>query len=232
MTFSLVALDRKSGAFGVAVATCHPAVGALVPYARPGVGAVATQASTNPHYGLDALDDLAAGFDPSYVACRLTDADRGRAHRQVHLIDKSGRAAAYTGAETVAWAGQRQVADVSVAGNMLAGPGVLDAMLDAYRAASGQGFATRLLAALTAGEAAGGDKRGRMSAALLVADTQRYPALDLRVDLSDDPLTDLAALLQAMERPDVRAFRATLPTRVDPGRSPADRPETQTGASE
>lgn len=231
MTFSVVALDAGTGDLGVAVATCHPAVGALVPHVRAGVGAVATQASTNPHYGLDALEGLAAGHDPERMARSLTEADRGRAHRQVHLIDKLGRNAVYTGAETVPWAGQRQAAHVSVAGNMLAGPAVLDAMLSAYHDASDQAFAVRLLTALTAGEAAGGDKRGRMSAALLVADTQRYPALDLRIDLSDDPLTDLARLLEAMERPAVRAFRSTLPTVADPGRSPADRPEREAGAS-
>lgn len=204
------------------MATRHLAVGALVPYARAGVGAVATQASTNPHYGPDGLDLLADGASPDRVVRQLTDADRGRAHRQLHLVDAQGRSAGWTGAQTVAWAGHRSLDGVSAAGNMLAGPAVLSALLERYAECPDRPLADRLLAALEAADAAGGDKRGRMSAALYVVDGERYPAIDLRVDFAPAPLTTLRELLAEHAKPYMQRFRDALPTAADPGRSVAD----------
>lgn len=217
-----MARDRHSGGFGVGVATCHLAVGALVPHARAGVGAVASQASTNPHYGPDGLDLLAGGASPDSVVRELTGGDRGRAHRQVHLVDAQGRSAGWTGAQSVAWAGHRALDGVSAAGNMLAGPAVLDALLEGYAETPDGALAERLLAALEAAEAAGGDKRGRMSAALYVVGGERYPEIDLRVDFAPAPLAALRQLLAEHAKPYVQRFRDALPTAADPGRSVAD----------
>lgn len=217
MTFSIVARDPLSGALGVGVATKHLAAGALVPHARAGVGALATQAGTNPLYGPDGLALLAAGEPAAAVVERLTRADEGRAHRQLHVVDAAGRTAAWTGSETVPWAGDAAEDGVSVAGNMLAGSAVLTAMAGAYRVADPP-FAARLLAALEAGEAAGGDKRGRQSAALYVVESEPYAAVDLRVDDHRTPLVKLRRLLAECDKRYVREFRARLPTRAAPHR--------------
>lgn len=222
MTYSIVAWDPATGELGVAVATCHLAVGALVPHARAGAGAVATQASTNPHYGRDALDLLAGGSTPEDVVRRLTAPDRGRDHRQLHLVDTRGRAAAWTGAAAVPWAGHRSADNLSAAGNMLAGPQVIDALLRAAQESPGLALPERLLQALEAAEAAGGDKRGRMSAALYVVAHERYPAVDLRVDFAAAPLPALRQLLDEHGKTYVQRFRAALPTHRDPGRSVSD----------
>jgi uncharacterized Ntn-hydrolase superfamily protein len=193
VTWSIVARD-SSGALGVAVASRFFAVGALCPYVRGAVGAVATQALVNPLYAEPALDAMARADDPATIVRALTDADAGRDHRQLHLIDAQGRSAAFTGAACIDWCGHRRGAAYSVAGNMLAGPGVLDATAAAYENGRALPFAERLIAALAAGEAAGGDKRGKQAAALMICTTERYPALDLRVDDHPEPLQELERL--------------------------------------
>jgi uncharacterized Ntn-hydrolase superfamily protein len=193
MTWSIVARDAD-GAFGVAVASKAFAVGALCPYARSGVGALCTQALVNLHYASPALDLLAQGTPPEDVIRILTTPDLGRDHRQLHLIDAHGRPAAYTGTKCVDWCGHVAGADFSVAGNMLTGPDVIAATARAYEAHAGKPFAERLLAALAAGERAGGDKRGKQAAALIVCTTERYPFLDLRVDDHEDPIRELHRL--------------------------------------
>ncbi len=149
------------------VASKFFAVGALCPHARSGVGALATQALVNPLYAAPALDGLALGQSPASIIKRLTSADEGRDHRQLHLIGASGQAAGYTGSACIDWCGHRAGVGYSVAGNMLAGPQVIEATALAYEAHAQLPFAERLITALAAGEAAGGDKRGKQAAALL-----------------------------------------------------------------
>src|ERR1700712_3159840 len=147
MTWSIIARDA-SGAFGIAIASRFFAVGALCPHARSGVGAIATQALVNPLYAQAALDALAQGASPTPVLEALTAADEGHAHRQVHLIDARGRIAAYTGASCIDWGGHTAGDNFSVAGNMLAGPQVIAATAESFRAHHKLRFAERLIAAL------------------------------------------------------------------------------------
>ena len=214
MTWSIIARDAD-GAFGVAVASRAFAVGALCPYARSGVGALSTQALVNLHYATPGLDLLAQGARPEEVIERLTAPDEGRDHRQLHLVDTHGRTAVYTGAKCVDWCGHVAGASYSVAGNMLAGPGVVEATARAYDANAGKPFAARLLAALAAGEQSGGDKRGKQAAALLVYTTERYPFLDIRVDDHADPIPELRRLYaKSFER--YQALLGCLPSEARP----------------
>jgi uncharacterized Ntn-hydrolase superfamily protein len=213
MTWSIIARD-DSGAFGVAIASRFFAVGALCPHVRSGVGAVATQALVNPLYAGPALDDL-RHLDPAAIIARLTAADDGRDHRQLHMINNSGRSAAHTGTACIDWCGHTAGAGYSVAGNMLAGPQVIEATATAFKANANLPFAQRLITALAAGEAAGGDKRGKQAAALLVCSTEDYPALDLRVDDHTDPMPELQRLYdKSLER--FQPFTTCLPSRTRP----------------
>ncbi len=214
MTWSIIARDT-SGAFGVAVASRFFAVGALCPHARSGVGAVATQALVNPLYAGPALDDMGQHLDPAAIISRLTAADEGRDHRQLHMIDHSGKSAAHTGASCIDWCGHMAGAGFSVAGNMLAGPQVISATATAFEANAALPFAQRLIVALAAGEAAGGDKRGKQAAALLVFSTEDYPALSLRVDDHTDPIVEMQRLYnKSLER--YQPFTACLPSSTRP----------------
>jgi uncharacterized Ntn-hydrolase superfamily protein len=215
MTFSIIAWDEDSGMAGVAVLTKFFGVGSLAPFARAGVGAVATQAFVNPTFGPRALDLLAQGLEPEDVVSVLLKSDEGREHRQLHLVDRHGRTAAFTGAETVEWAGHRTFDHFSVAGNMLVGQAVIDAMADAFQTNRGVDFAERLMRALEAGEAAGGDKRGRQSAALYIMSTEVYPYLDLRVDDHPDPITELRRIFEESKR-EYLPFKQFLPTAANP----------------
>jgi uncharacterized Ntn-hydrolase superfamily protein len=212
MTWSIVARDRKTGRIGIAVASRFFAVGARVPFIRTGVGAIATQALVNEALGQDGLDLMAAGASADETLRRLLGGDKGRDHRQVHLMDKAGRLAAHTGAACVPWCGHRIEEDFSVAGNMLTAPEVLEATAATYRGLSHLPLARRLIAAMRAGEAAGGDKRGKQSAALLVHDEERFPIYDIRVDDRPNPLAELERLHGvALER--FVHFRRCLPNR-------------------
>lgn len=200
MTWSIVARDSRSGAFGVAIATRFFAVGALCPHAESGVGALSTQALVNPHYGRQGLELLRGGMPAPEVVKRLVALDEGREHRQVHAIDAQGRIGQYTGGKCIDWCGAVAGTDFSVAGNMLANERVVGETASAFRDTK-TSFPERLIAALQAGEAAGGDKRGRQSAALIVCSRERYPDLDLRVDDHADPLAELRRLYEkAQER--------------------------------
>jgi uncharacterized Ntn-hydrolase superfamily protein len=192
MTWSIIARDA-SGAFGVAIATRFFAVGALCPHAQSGVGALSTQALVNPHYGRQGLDLLRAGVAAAEVVNRLVAPDEGREHRQLHVIDSAGRIAQHTGAQCVDWAGAVAGENFSVAGNMLANEQVIQQTARAFHE-SRKPFAERLISALRAGEAVGGDKRGKQSAALLICSTEDYPELNLRVDDHADPLAELNRL--------------------------------------
>jgi uncharacterized Ntn-hydrolase superfamily protein len=214
MTWSIVARDA-SGALGVIVASRFFAIGALCPHAHSGIGALCTQALVNPLYGPRGLSRLAQGMAPADVVRVLVNADAGREHRQLHLIDAEGNIAAHTGAECLEWCGQIAGESYSVAGNMLAGPQVIEDTAQVYDAAGDLPFAERLMAAMQAGEAAGGDKRGRQSAALVICSTEAYPFLDLRVDDHPDPLVELRRLyVKSLER--FQPFVSCLPTRARP----------------
>lgn len=214
MTWSIVARD-SSGAFGVAVASRFFAVGALCPHARSGVGALATQALVNPLYAEPALDALASGNTPVKVIEQLTAADAGRDHRQLHMINAAGQTAGYTGSACIDWCGHLAGPGYSVAGNMLAGPQVIEATAAAYEANAARPFAERLLLALAAGEAAGGDKRGKQAAALLTYTTEDYCALDIRVDDHVEPIEELKRLYaKSLER--FQPFSTCLPSKARP----------------
>jgi len=200
-TFSIVAHCAEEEAWGVAVASKFPAVGAVVPWARAGAGAVATQSYAKVGFGPDGLALMSEGLSAAEALSRLLEADEGRETRQVALVDAHGGGAAHSGSECHEWAGHFTGDGFSVQGNLLAGEAVIEAMAAGFRRAEGE-LADRLVAALRAGENAGGDKRGKQSAAVLVArqnagyggDNDRY--LDLRVDDAAEPVTDLIALVK------------------------------------
>jgi len=194
-TFSITARSLRTGELGVAVASKYLAVGAAVPFVAAGVGAVATQARVNSAYGPQALSMLKQGLSPQDILQQFAGNDPEWEFRQLHLIDAKSRVACHTGAKTVEWAGHLVGVDSTVAGNILAGPEVLEAMLQAFHADPAQPLARRLLAALLAGDEAGGDRRGKQSAAVLVARTELYPIVNLRVDDHPDAPRELARLL-------------------------------------
>lgn len=201
MTYSIVARDPGTGELGIAVASRFFAVGGIVPHMAGSLGAIATQAFVSPLYGTKGLEMLRQDLDPKNVINRLTSMDRGSDQRQVHLIDAHGRNAAFTGSKCIDWAGHLLSDNVSVAGNMLAGPQVVQQTLRAFEEAKGQPLADRLLTAMQAGEDAGGDKRGKQSAALKIFRGEDYPYLDIRVDDHADPLSELRRLYKvAQER--------------------------------
>lgn len=204
MTFSIVARDPVTGDFGIAIASKALAVGAVAPFARANVGAISTQAMPNVSFGPDALERMAAGEDPETILAALTAADQLGAHRQAGLVDALGRSATWTGSSCMSWAGGRVAPGVAVQGNILVGPEVVDAMMEAYAAATGT-FPRRLVAALRAGDQAGGDSRGRQSAALLLRKEKGGQGglddrwIDLRIDDHTDPVTELGRLLGLYE---------------------------------
>jgi uncharacterized Ntn-hydrolase superfamily protein len=215
MTWSIIARDPATGQIGIAVATRFFAVGARVPHIAPSVGGIATQALVNPYYGIDGVKLLREGHSPREVIDTLIATDDGREARQLHVMDAQGRIAAHTGRECIDWCGHIQGDGFSLAGNMLAGAAVLDDTAKAYTANAALPFAQRLIAAMKAGEAAGGDKRGKQSAALLIYSEEEWSDLDLRVDDHTDPLAELERLEQVSRERWVH-FRPFLPTRKNP----------------
>jgi uncharacterized Ntn-hydrolase superfamily protein len=195
MTWSIIARDPATGALGVAIATRFFAVGALCPHAQSGVGALSTQALVNPHYGRQGLELLGAGLPAPEVVKRLITPDEGREQRQLHVIDAAGRIGQHTGKQCVDWCGAVAGEGFSVAGNMLAGSRVISETAEAFQKTK-KPFAERLIAALEAGQAAGGDKRGKQSAALIIHSTRDYPDLSLRVDDHAEPLAELKRLYE------------------------------------
>ncbi|MEO0249829.1 MAG: DUF1028 domain-containing protein [candidate division WOR-3 bacterium] len=200
-TFSIVAFDPTTGDLGVAVASKFLAVGSVVPWAEAGVGAIATQAFGNTTYGPRGLALLKRKLTPEEVIQRLTREDKNREQRQVGIVDAKGRAATYTGKRCIPWAGGLTGKGYAVQGNILTGEEVVKAMAQAFERAKGE-LAERLLTALKAGEQAGGDSRGKQSAALLVVRkgggyagyNDRY--VDLRVDDHPNPIPELERLLK------------------------------------
>ncbi len=201
-TFSIVGADPPSGEVGVAVASRFFAVGTVVPHARANVGAVATQSHANTTFGPEGLDLLIEGLDPARVIARLLDPDAGRATRQVGVVDGKGRSATYTGADCVPWAGGRSGPGYAVQGNILTGENVVVEMERVFLESQGEALAQRLFLALEAGEGAGGDSRGKQSAAIVVVrERAGYggfsdKAVDLRVDDHADPVGELGRLVR------------------------------------
>ncbi|MDX2161362.1 MAG: DUF1028 domain-containing protein [bacterium] len=202
MTFSIVAYDPNEHAWGVAVASKFLAVASVVSWAQAGAGAVATQSYAKVSYGADGLALMREGMTAADTLAALTSADEGREMRQVGIVDAHGNAVTYTGAKCYAWAGGKTGEGFACQGNILTGADVIDAMADVFAATSGE-LADRLVAALAAGDAAGGDSRGRQGAGVLVVkagggyggDNDRY--LDLRVDDDPAPVGRLAAMVRA-----------------------------------
>lgn len=215
MTWSIIARDEYTGRIGIAVATRFFAVGAVVPHIETGAGAIATQAFINPLYASQGFALLGGGTSAEDTVNQLTQGDEGRHNRQLHVMDRTGRFAAYTGDACIEWCGHQTRTTFSVAGNMLAGPAVLAETIRAYETQATLPFARRLMAAMQAGEAAGGDKRGKQSAALLIHDGENYPVYDLRVDDHADPLGELARL-EGVARERWVHFRRQMPSRQRP----------------
>jgi uncharacterized Ntn-hydrolase superfamily protein len=215
MTWSIIANDNATGQIGIAVATKFFAVGARVPHIAPRIGAIATQALVNPYYGIDGLKLLRVGRSPREIIEILIASDAGHASRQLHILDAKGRIAAYTGHDCVDWRGHLEGDGFSIAGNMLASEQVLENTAKAYIANIGTSFAPRLIAAMRAGERAGGDKRGKQSAALLIYGEEEWSNLDLRVDDHIDPLAELERL-ESVSRERWVHFRNYLPSRKNP----------------
>ena len=214
MTWSIIARDRTTGQFGIAVATRFFAVGALTPHLKSGVGAIATQALINVFYGTDGLRLLDQGLSAKQVVAKVIAADSGRDHRQVHVIDARGTTAAHTGKSCVDWCGDLAGDDFSVAGNMLAGARVIEDTAAAYTKNAALPFPRRLIAAMRAGDAAGGDKRGKQSAALVICGQEEWPDLNLRVDDHAEPLAELERL-ESVSRERFVHFMRMLPRRND-----------------
>jgi uncharacterized Ntn-hydrolase superfamily protein len=202
-TFSIVAFDPATGDLGIAVASKVLGVGSIVPYAKANVGAIATQSAANTAYGPDGLALLASGKDAKETVRLLTEADAGRDDRQLGIVDAHGNAAAFSGSKCNAWFGHIEGDHYTVQGNLLAGEDVVQKMAAAFeeaRQAEGSELADWLLAALKAGDAAGGDKRGKQSAAIMVVRDKagygrndRY--IDLRVEDHEEPIVELTRLL-------------------------------------
>jgi uncharacterized Ntn-hydrolase superfamily protein len=200
VTYSIAAFDADAAQWGVAVQSKFLAVGSVVPWAEPHVGAIATQAYANPRYGPEGLALLREGLDAETVAARLTGADEGRAERQLGVVDAEGRAANYTGEECLDWAGGRTGPGYAAQGNILVSGETVDALAETFERSAGAPLAERLLDCLDAAQAAGGDRRGQQSASLLVVERNGGYAglsdvlLDLRVDDHERPLEELRRL--------------------------------------
>ena len=196
-TFSIAACDLDAGQWGVATQSKFLAVGSIVPWAEPGVGAIATQAYANPRYGPDGLALLRDGATAGEVVQRLTDADEGRAHRQLGVVDRSGGSATFTGEECMDWAGGIAGPCFAAQGNILVSEETVGAIAETFTASAGRPLASRLIDCLAAAQAAGGDRRGQQSAAVLVVERDGgYGGLtdilvDLRVDEHPHPIEEL-----------------------------------------
>ncbi len=205
-TFSIVGRD-SSGQLGLAVSSCVLAVGARCAFVRQGVAAIACQAYTHPYLACDALVLLEGGTPLADAMGTVLAADPGREWRQLAAIAPAGEAFGYTGARTDPWAGHRVAQDCAAAGNLLAGPETVEAMVAAFEQGQGERLPERLLAALAAGQRAGGDRRGKMSAAVLVRDRQEPPFVDLRVDEHPDPVGELQRVYSLMSDEELERAR-------------------------
>jgi uncharacterized Ntn-hydrolase superfamily protein len=215
MTWSIIARDRESGAYGIAIASKFFAVGAICPHGEGGVGALSTQALPNPLWGYRGMRLLRERMPAQAVIDHVTKPDKGAHQRQLHVHDAAGGIAVHTGAGCIDWCGQVVREGVSVAGNMLAGPDVVSATARAFETSREKSFVRRLIGALSAGEAAGGDKRGKQSAAVVIWTTEEYPAVSLRVDDHADPIRELERL-ESIGRQRLFHYVNFMPTRQNP----------------
>ena len=203
-TYSIAACDLEAGQWGVATQSKFLAVGSVVPWAEPEVGAIATQAYANPRYGPEGLSLLREGLSAEEVVERLTSADEGRDHRQLGIVDREGRSASFTGAECLEWAGGRTGPCYAAQGNILVSAETVDAIAETFESSSGP-LVERLMACLDAAQAAGGDRRGQQSAALLVVEQDGGYAklsdtvVELRVEDHERPLEELRRLYRLHE---------------------------------
>jgi len=214
-TFSIAARCQRTGMYGVAVSTAALAVGGFVPFACCGVGAIATQCCTNPYFGVRGLKMLAEGLSASEVLANLVQDDKGRDFRQVSVVDARGQAVSFTGAKATPWAGHCVGDGYAVAGNTLVGGETIRSMARAFEESAEESLPERLVRALEAGQAAGGDKRGKQSAALYVVHTEDYGWVDLRVDDHADPVAELRRLWN-LHRETLLPFMEMFPTKADP----------------
>ncbi len=214
-TFSIVGRCPRSGMLGVAVSTAVPAVGALCPHVKAGVGAVSTQSWVNPYLAIEALGLMEQGTTGPEALKTVLAADEAKNLRQIGVVDSDGRSASWSGDDCTPWYGHITEDDFAVQGNMLVGEATLTAMAEAFRDSASLDLAERLLLALEAGNSAGGDKRGKQSAALRVHHTEDYPWLDLRVDEHGHPVTELRRVY-TIAKLQLLPFVAGMPKRGQP----------------
>lgn len=215
MTFSMTARCENTGQLGIAISTKVIAVGSRCTYAKAGVGAIASQASSNPYLGINGLRYLEEGLSAQEVLDKVLGEDPEPQFRQLSIVDHQGNVAAHTGAQCVGWNGHRIGDNYSAAGNMLVGEETVDAMARTFEESTGLSLSERLLQSLEAGQAAGGDKRGRQSAALLIVDEEDYPLLDLRVDEHEDPVKELRRIYTQAEK-ELIPRMTLMPTKKNP----------------
>ncbi len=229
MTFSVVARCPRTGQFGVAVATAVPAVGSMCPFARAGVGAVSTQSWVNPYLALDALKRMEQGASASDALAQVMEADAGRELRQIGVIDAQGRSAAWSGKSCTDWYGHIAEPGFAVQGNMLVSGATIESMAKAMRASEPLDLAERLLLTMEAGEAAGGDKRGRQSASMMVVAVEDYPLIDLRVDEHPHPVAELRRVW-GVAKLQLLPFVQGMPKKGGPGEPAPDQVVKMLGA--
>jgi len=203
MTFSIAARCPRTGMLGVATSSKALSAGGLVPYCRAGVGAIASQSFVNPYLGIDGLVLLEQGLAAERTLERLVEDDPGRDLRQLAIIDKDGRAAAYTGTRCIPWAGHIVGAGYACVGNILVAEGVVEAMAREFQNSISDELPERLIRALEAGQEAGGDRRGRQSAGMTVVNEEEYPWIDIRVDDHEDPVPELRRIYEIYKREEV-----------------------------
>ncbi|MDQ0395466.1 DUF1028 domain-containing protein [Labrys monachus] len=221
-TFSIAARCPRSGRLGVAVSTAVPAVGGICPFIEPGIGAIATQSWVNPYLGIEGLALLRGGLSAKEALDKLIAEDPGRAVRQLGIVDREGRTAAYTGSECVDWAGHIEGDGFTVQGNMLVGAATIEAMAAAAARSEAFDLHERLMLVLEAGQAAGGDKRGKQSASLKVFHKEAFAWLDIRVDAHPHPVQELRRVFEIAKQ-QLLPFIDGMPSRHDPiGGIPAE----------
>ena len=203
MTFSIAARCPRTGMLGVATSSKALAAGGGVPYIKTSAGAIASQSFVNPYLGIDGLVLLEQGLSAERALERLIEADPGRDLRQLGIVDKDGRVAAHTGARCIPWAGHTTGAGYACLGNILVGEEVIQAMAREFEASTADDLPERLMRALEAGQAAGGDRRGRQSAGMTVVNEEEYPWLDIRVDDHEDPVPELRRIFEIYKREEV-----------------------------
>ena len=203
MTFSIAARCPRTGMLGVATSSKALSAGGLVPYCRAGVGAIASQSFVNPYLGIDGLVLLEQGLAAERTLERLVEDDPGRDLRQLAIVDKDGRAAAYTGTRCIPWAGHIVGAGYACVGNILVAEGVVEAMAREFQNSISDELPERLIRALEAGQEAGGDRRGRQSAGMTVVNEEEYPWIDIRVDDHEDPVPELRRIYEIYRREEV-----------------------------